>query len=86
MNAPATSKVVVPLAWLGQEGNSLKYNVVQVSLDLSVSHGNNSGSNRGSRSSFKASKALEQIKAQETTMRVELGGDSIYYMVAMFVS
>lgn len=73
MNVPATSKVVVSLAWLGQEGHSLKYNVAQVSLDLSVRHGNNNSSNRGSRNSFKASKTLEQIKAQETTMRVELG-------------
>lgn len=66
MDPSATSKTVVSLTGLGQEGNLLKYTLVQVSLDLGGSHGNNDNSNKGSRSSFKASKALVQIKAQET--------------------
>lgn len=71
---------------MGQEGNPLSCNVVQVSLDLSGNHGNNISSNKGSRSSFKEPKVLEQIKAQETTVRAELGDNSIYYMVVLFVS
>ena len=53
MDILAASKVVVFLAWIGQEGNPLRCNVVQVSLDLSGNHGNNISSNKGSRSSFK---------------------------------
>lgn len=59
---------VVSLAGLEQEGNLHRYNLVQVSLDLAGSHGNNGNSTKGSRSSFKASKALMQIKAQEITV------------------
>lgn len=86
MDILAASKVVMSLAWLRPEGNPLKYNLVQVSLDLSGSHGNNGSLNRGCRSSFKASKALEQIKAQETTVRMELEGNSTYCIVTIFVS